>query len=205
MKRFVTLGILVFLAFGALQAEELVERGDRHGVVSQLGKSAAGALKNVLKSNLQKQMKEEGPLGAVQFCADKAMQLTDEVNAYAKKGIKVKRVSEKFRNPANAPDNLDQVAFKYFATRKAETGEYPSEFILRQRYKEDKDIEIFRYYEPLVMQDACMTCHGDAIKPDVAAAIKGRYPEDLATGYKLGELRGLIAVQVTPDALVIKK
>lgn len=195
------IGILNFSLF----AEELVKRGDRHGVVSQLGHSAATALKKVLKSNLQEQMKKEGPLGAVQFCANSALALTEEINRNAKKGIRVKRVSEKFRNPANAPDNLDKVAFKYFAERKKETGEYPAEFILRQRYKKDKDIEIFRYYEPLLIQKPCLVCHGDAIKPDVAAAIKSRYPNDLATGYKLGELRGLIAVQVTPDALVIKK
>lgn len=188
----------------SLFAEELIDRGERRGVVTTLGQSAANALKTVLKSNLQQKMKEEGPLGAMQFCADSAQALTQMINHDAKKGIRVKRVSEKYRNPVNKPDHLDELAFEFFRQKKAADGVYPPDFISRLRLKENKNIEVFRYYEPLIIEKPCLACHGDAIKPEVMAAIKARYPKDLATGYKLGDLRGLIAVEVTPDALIKK-
>lgn len=204
MRKFVIVFLIGTLSV-SLFAEELVKRGDRRGYVVNYGQSAAKALKTVLKNNLQKKMKEEGPLGALQFCTNNAQQLTAMLNKDAKKGIRMKRVSQKYRNPVNKPDNLDGVAFEYFKQMKERDGKYPDNFITRLRLKEDKDIEVFRYYEPLVMGKPCLACHGENIKPDVAAQIKEYYPDDLATGYKLGELRGLIAVEVTPDALVIKK
>lgn len=205
MKTLITLGCVLVLSAGLLQAEELVKPGNRHVHVMKYGKEMADSLKKVLKSNLQEQMKKNGPVKSVVFCSEKAMELTHQVNQYAKKGLMVKRVSEKFRNPANAPDKMDKIAFEFFKQKKEHDGQYPSEFIARQSYKENPNIEIFRYYEPLIIQKPCLACHGEKIKPEVMAEIKSRYPDDMATGYKLGELRGLIAVQVTPDALVIKQ
>ena len=48
------------------------------------------------------------------------------------------------------------------------------------------------YAEPLVIQPVCLTCHGAEVGPEIKAAIAERYPQDQATGYKLGELRGVI-------------
>ncbi len=189
----------------SLMAEELIKRGDRREMVSTYAESAAKELKTVLKENLQKKMKSEGPLGALDFCAGNAQALTDKINQKAKKGIRIKRVSKKYRNPVNRPDKLDTLAFKFFEQKFAHDGKYPENFIARLRHKQDKDIEVFRYYEPLVIEKPCLACHGDNIKSKVAAKIKEYYPNDMATGYKLGDLRGLIAVEVTPDALVIKE
>jgi hypothetical protein len=36
----------------------------------------------------------------------------------------------------------------------------------------------------------CLTCHGSALKPDVAAKVKELYPEDEAVGFASGQLRG---------------
>ena len=195
------IGILNYSLF----AEELIKRGDRRAVVSNNGKLAAKTLKIALKKNLKEKMEKEGPLGALSFCANSAQSITDMVNRDAKKGVRVKRVSEKYRNPLNKPDNLDNLAFQFFQKMKDRDGVYPDDFITRLRHKEDKNIEIFRYYEPLFIEKPCLACHGEKLKPEVAAQLKELYPNDMATGYKLGDLRGLIAVEVTPDALVIKK
>ena len=40
----------------------------------------------------------------------------------------------------------------------------------------------------------CLTCHGSNIKPELAAKINSLYPEDKATGYKAGELRGAFTI-----------
>jgi len=203
MKKIIALGLIAALGVSAV-AEELVMRGERRGVVMSYGQTAAKTLKTVLKDNLMKTMKNEGPVGAMRFCANNAMQLTNMINHDAKKGIRIKRVALKYRNPANEPDKLDKLAFEYFEQMKAKDGVYPADFITRLRHKQDKDIEIFRYYEPLIIEKPCLTCHGEKLKPEVEAELKHLYPQDTATGYKLGDLRGLIAVEVTPDALVIK-
>lgn len=203
--RTVVVVFLIGLLNVSLLAEELVKRGERRGYIASYGQGAANALKNVLKENLQKKMKNEGPLGALQFCANQAQQLTEMINRDAKKGIRVKRVSQKYRNPVNQPDKLDRLAFEFFRQMKERDGKYPDDFITRLRHKEDKNIEVFRYYEPLFIEKPCLACHGEQLKPEVAAQLKEYYPEDKATGYKLGDLRGLIAVEVTPDALIIKK
>jgi hypothetical protein len=36
----------------------------------------------------------------------------------------------------------------------------------------------------------CLTCHGTAIEPRLQAELTALYPQDLATGYQAGELRG---------------
>ena len=40
----------------------------------------------------------------------------------------------------------------------------------------------------------CLTCHGETLAPELAAAIAREYPNDQATGFKLGELRGAFRV-----------
>jgi len=196
---------LIGLLNYSLFAVELVKRGERSGVVSTKGQKAAKALKMELKQHLQEKMKKEGPLGALQFCVNNAQSLTEKVNKELPKGVRVKRVSQKYRNELNKPDKLDMFAFEFFRKMQERDGKYPDDFIMRLRHKADKNIEIFRYFEPLFIEKPCLACHGEKLKPEVASQLKAYYPNDLATGYKLGELRGLIAVEVTLDALVVKK
>ena len=50
------------------------------------------------------------------------------------------------------------------------------------------------YFAPLLMDNVCLKCHGEPGKTmdqEVADAIKEIYPNDKATGYKLGEVRGM--------------
>ena len=55
------------------------------------------------------------------------------------------------------------------------------------------------YYAPIMLNlPLCITCHGDSekdIKPDVQAEISRLYPTDEATGFELGQLRGLWSVE----------
>ncbi len=44
-----------------------------------------------------------------------------------------------------------------------------------------------------MISNLCVTCHGptDALAPDVKQVLATRYPGDQATGYALGDLRGI--------------
>jgi len=55
------------------------------------------------------------------------------------------------------------------------------------------------YAEPLGIQEVCLTCHGTSVAPEVTAAIAPKYPDDQATGYALGDLRGIAWVELPPN------
>ena len=40
----------------------------------------------------------------------------------------------------------------------------------------------------------CLQCHGQSIAPDVREKLSGLYPEDKATGYREGDIRGAFVV-----------
>lgn len=43
-------------------------------------------------------------------------------------------------------------------------------------------------------EQPCAACHGTSIAPEVQARIAALYPDDRATGFRPGELRGAIAI-----------
>ena len=56
------------------------------------------------------------------------------------------------------------------------------------------------YVEPIFLQPMCTTCHGDSLSEPVARQIAELYPEDAATGFKEGDLRGVFWAEFTPAA-----
>jgi len=53
----------------------------------------------------------------------------------------------------------------------------------------------FRYLKALPVGAPCLNCHGEAIKPEVAAALREHYPADRATGYREGQIRGAVSIK----------
>lgn len=51
------------------------------------------------------------------------------------------------------------------------------------------------YMEPLYVEAKCLLCHGEQVGQNVSQKLKELYPDDKATGFKLGEFRGLIWVK----------
>ena len=58
-----------------------------------------------------------------------------------------------------------------------------------------------RYYRPLTIAPPCLNCHGDPVDmdPRVVEVLQASYPDDQATGYEAGDLRGLIRVSVSEE------
>jgi hypothetical protein len=195
MKYFITILLTVLM----LNAVEVPKFQKNHAFA--LGSEAAKELKKTLKGALGATIKKEGLVKGVQFCANSAANLTAKVQKGLPKGVLIKRISDKVRNPANAMDELDKTALGYFETVKKQDGEYPKHYMSKLRSKYDREMNIFRYYEPLLVGDACIKCHGTNLDPYVKNEIKKHYPNDKAIGYKKGDLRGLIVVQVLPQAI----
>ncbi|KPJ89372.1 MAG: hypothetical protein AMS18_12505 [Gemmatimonas sp. SG8_17] len=165
--------------------------------ISAIGQESAQLLAASLVTNLSAAIQEGGLTHAVDFCSSEAIRLTADVQDQLGRGLVIKRTTFKFRNPANAPDDLEAAALHYFESTLHEKDSLPSYYV--QRVSTDE----FRYYQPLLVNQLCLQCHGNPgeIDPAVMQQLRARYPDDRATGYASGELRGLIRVSV-PAQLV---
>lgn len=139
---------------------------------------------------LQEEINKSEPEGAISVCKDMAPKIAGEIARQT--GWKIKRVSLKARNDARAtPDAWEKAALEDFDKRAA-AGEPPS-----QLEKGEKIDSEYRYVKALPVQPLCLSCHGaaDQLSPAVKSALAQQYPNDRATGYSAGQIRGAISVR----------
>lgn len=151
------------------------------------GHDVVGALKKNLKAALEKEL-ANGPVAALTVCGAIAPALAAQLST---DGILVGRATRKPRNPANAAAGWTADALTRFEKMKAEGRDLGGANYSR-RLPDGRTA----YAEPLLIQDLCLACHGTAIAPDVKAALAEKYPTDTATGYAVGDLRGLAWVEL---------
>ncbi len=170
------------------------EEGEK---VTQVAEPAAAGLLRTLVGRLTSAMEEGGPAQAMEFCSTEAIPLTRMVQASQEDGLVLKRTSFRYRNPDNAPDEAEEAALLYFERAIQDQGQAPASFVQRTSTGE------LRYYKPLYVGEFCLQCHGDpeGMDPGVRRLLSQRYPEDLATGYRAGDFRGLVRVSV-PEGMV---
>jgi len=161
--------------------------------VQEVGGPAAEALLGTLVTRLSGAIQQGGTASAIEFCSTSASELTAGVAR--EQGLDIKRTSLRYRNPANAPDEAETEALKYFESTLAETGALP------QAWVQTAGRDEYRYYTPLTVAPACLQCHGmpDEIDPAVRAILDEQYPDDLATDYAVGDFRGLVRVSIPAE------
>jgi Protein of unknown function (DUF3365) len=141
----------------------------------------------LLKPQLKQALAEGGPAKAIGVCADIAPDISDSLSAQF--GWTVKRVSLKSRNASRAvPDSWEKTVLLEFDRRQA-AGENPTDIHLSEVVGEQ-----YRYMQAQVVEPACLVCHGQNLAPEVTKALQEYYPDDWATGYSLGEVRGAISL-----------
>lgn len=143
-----------------------------------------------LKGELQSAMKAGGPINAIDVCKIKAPAIAQ--NLSEKHGWKVARTSLKPRNPSNAPDAWETRVLNDFEARKAE-GEDVMPMAHFEAVESDGE-KAFRFMKAIPTGEVCLTCHGSDIDPKVKAKLQQAYPEDKATGFKLGDIRGAFTI-----------
>jgi hypothetical protein len=155
-------------------------------------RSAASALGKGLMQSLLAEMESGGTDAALAFCADSAQALTAR---YQQQGVNVHRTSLQIRNPDNAPDGAERRVLLYLDSLHS-TNALPTDYaeVLRSA---DGSREA-RYYRPIMVVEGCLRCHGaaESIAPEVRSVLAERYPSDAATGYAVGDLRGVVAVRL---------
>lgn len=149
-------------------------------------RGAAADLGGQLIAALTAAMAEGGPASAIAVCNERAPQIASRISA--DRAVAIGRTSARVRNPANAADDWEAAQLAAFAEAIA-AGAKPADL---ERYEvlRDGDGWQVRWMKPIVLQPMCATCHGADIDPALLQTIRARYPDDAATGFTPGELRG---------------
>lgn len=150
--------------------------------------SLATDLKQSLMKNLSDKISKEGVVAAVPFCHANVKSIAKGAAKERIEKYEFGRTSHKIRNVSNNPQPWSVNYLKEFEGKKK--GEIAKSHIVH-KLENGKRI----YMEPLYVEAKCLLCHGDKVSTDVSSKIKELYPEDKATGFKLGEFRGFIWVK----------
>ena len=181
--------LLVSSCGGANTSTSAPNSAERDAFVVEASE-AANLLGSRLKARLMSTMQNEGPIAAIRVCAEEAPEIAKNVSAET--GVKVGRTALRVRNPANAPDAWERETLEHFISAIG-SGEDPA--ALTETHTDVVDgNEVYRWARPIPLEPQCAMCHGTSISPEVSAAIAERYPGDEATGFEVGELRGMFTV-----------
>jgi hypothetical protein len=161
--------LAVLLALGAAE-------GDAEWLAR--GAAAVAPLKRELKAALEEALARGGPEAAIDVCRLRAPELAARASSSL---VRVGRTSDRLRNPANAAAPWMEPLLAVYRSA-----------------PEDRAPRVVRlpgggvgYAEPIVVQPLCVACHGEALAPALRERLAERYPSDRATGYRVGDFRGL--------------
>lgn len=152
------------------------------------GEEVAKSSFKELSRNLVEHMKQGGPLQAISFCNEQALPITDQLSE--KYNVTIKRTSNKLRNTKNKPTEREkQIIDNYINLQKIEKNLMPIVEIDNTNKK--------HFYAPITIKANCLVCHGkigEAVNAKTDSVINIFYPNDKATGYKEGDVRGIWSI-----------
>lgn len=150
----------------------------------------ADRMQTDLKAQLSTALTQVGPVGAIGVCQSVAPAIAQGLSEES--GLMVSRISRKTRNTENAFSSELAPLYDELELTPMVDGK-PAAL---HRQVGDR----FVYMRAIPMQEQpCATCHGTDIAPEVQEAIAQSYPDDRATGFEPGELRGAFLVQTIPE------
>lgn len=146
-------------------------------------RSAVDRFGATLQATLGAALAAGDPVAAIGVCSDRAPAIAAQTGADA--GLQIGRVSRRPRNPANTPTDWQRGVLERWAAELAAGADLAD----REEFVSTPDGG-FKYLRPIVIRPPCLVCHGSDVAPAVTAALSEKYPDDRATGYRVGELRG---------------
>ena len=170
---------------------------DKNGKVNQTtekeylekGRKVAIKVQSVLGKNLMNAIQTKGTHGALRFCNEKAITLTDSMSEEL--NMLVKRVSDQNRNAGNTANSME---LEYIEKAKIEIEDNSSATSQLQEING----KMVGYY-PIMTNPMCLGCHGNP-KSDINAktneVLQKTYPNDKAVGYLSNQLRGIWVIEM---------
>jgi len=160
----------------------------------ETSRAAAKELLVTVRTMLARQLAADGPVGAIHICADSAQLVGERIQK--QRSLSIRRVSQKWRNPRDIPDSFETARLLKLSALRT-TGALTDTLEIFEVVMEDS-VRVFRYMKPILVGELCLSCHGEraTMKELVNDAIRVRYPNDKAFGYKAGDLRGAVSVRI---------
>jgi cytochrome c len=155
------------------------------------GDDLVSTSKQTISTALVNAMEKGGVKYAAQFCNVAAYPIVDSLSQA--NGARIRRVSDKPRNPKDA---MDQEELKVFSFFKEKIKQPDAEMMPVLMQTNDSTVS---YYSPIkISMPTCFKCHGEVgkeVKNEDYATLKKLYPDDNAVGYKQGDLRGMYTIR----------
>jgi hypothetical protein len=172
------------------QAEQVLrERGQ--AIVAQAG--------TLLGSNLLAAIQARGVTNALSYCSVQALPLAGIIATNHQ--VELRRVSHRARNPQGQADAFEAEVLRRFQAALA-PNQPPAPVLTSNR------ADTITCFAPIVVNNPlCLRCHGQPgteVFPAHLAFIRGLYPQDAATGFKMGDLRGAWRIDFPRAALDAK-
>lgn len=151
------------------------EMGDTQKAQHELCVAATNAMASELMGELMAALDSDDPTAGITVCGAKAPEIAAHIARDY--GVEIGRTSHKLRNPANTPPQWaetivgDQLGQPHFLA--GPNGEFGALL-------------------PIRLKAECQMCHGapENIDETILTALAEHYPEDAATGFAEGDLRG---------------
>jgi hypothetical protein len=157
-------------------------------------RNIAGQLLNSLGHKLKTALSTDGPLAAVSVCKEAAPAIANSLSA--EHGVQITRVSTRVRNQKmGIPNVWQKEALTQFEERLA-AGEKPADLEYWKVVETANGKRELHYAKAIAVQPQCLSCHGQPqdIPAALAEKIRQEYPNDQATGYSAGKLRGAVVI-----------
>lgn len=187
MRIFISFFILTTLIFSASSTAASVT------TETEQARSIAMQLQQRLGQELKAGIQAGGPRAGIQVCKERAPEIAAELSQ--QHGIEVGRTALRVRNPNNAPASIHRDVLEDFIDRLADDpNQVPETWVTTDSGER-------HYLRAIVMQPQCVLCHGKMIGKPVQQALDEFYPDDQATGFAIGDLRGafLLKFPLTND------
>lgn len=159
----------------------------------QDAQKTAQAFTQQLGGTLKQQIQDHGVVSAISFCKEVAPAIAKQHSTDVKT---VTRVSAKARNRQQGiPDAWETQALANLAQQASTApADAPLEY---SQITTENGVRYYRYAKAIKVQAMCLKCHGQPqdISADVLKALDQHYPNDIARGYKAGDLRGAVSIQ----------
>jgi len=128
-------------------------------------------------------LNEETVYGLPAFASRTISEIFSNDNSF---NITAKTVSDRARNPKNQADELELKAIEYFKLNEN-----------KDEYFNGDNKDTYQYAYALKIDQKCLKCHGK--KENAPKFIREKY--EYAYGYKLGEVRGIVSIQLPKKIL----
>ncbi len=168
-----------------LEAREFkrVTEGEIMAKGEDIAKSALKVTAQTFQSALMTAIQEEGVPGAIQYCNTNAMEIVKKLEDSL--NISIKRVTNKTRNPADSLTGIEKEIWEAYNYDPSQATAQLQKF---------SDTELIFTQPIMIGSGVCLNCHGGVgaeVTNENYELIKTLYPNDQATGYQLGDLRGM--------------